>query len=75
MKKFVTFIMMSMACMTWVSCDNHGQNTENTEQGSIYYEFPLEVQEEGFNASDNGVSINVSSVEEQNIVFRKIFGS
>ena len=75
MKKFLTMFMMSLASFAWISCDTPGKDNEPQEPESPYYEFPLEIQEEGFEAADNGVSINVSSVKEENIVFNLVPGS
>lgn len=75
MKKFLIMFMMSLASFAWISCDTPGKDDETQEPESPYYEFPLEIQEEGFEAADNGVSINVSSVKEENIVFNLVPGS
>lgn len=75
MKRFNKIFFITLAAILFAACEGKGPENEVTEPESPYYEFPLEIQEEGFTASDNGVSINVSSVKEQNIVFNLVPGS
>ena len=75
MKKTIKMLLLaSAATFLATACEDpnpgDGQTTE-----SEYYEFPLNVQEDGFEAGDNGVTINVSEVEEKNIVFNLVPGS
>lgn len=68
---FKLFIVIS-AALLWTSCEDVKENSGNSDG---CYEFPLNIQEDGFNAADNGVSINVSGVQEQNIIFNVVPGS
>lgn len=76
MKRFINFLVLAAAALAWVSCNNGNkeEGTDEPETGSGYYEFPLECQEEGFTAGDNGVTINVSDIKEKNIVFNLVPG-
>lgn len=67
---------MVAAAVCIASCEGkleEGGNTGINEDG--FYEFPLNVQTDGFEAGNNGVSINVSSVKENNIIFNLVPGS
>lgn len=69
-------ILMIVSALFLMACDNGGQSGNDGKQdASPYYEFPLNYQEEGFEGGDNGVTINVSAVEEKNIVFNLVPGS
>lgn len=72
-KLFKIFLVVSIAAGL-MACDDKNFEDDNKTQ-SEYYEFPLNVQEDGFEAGDNGVTINVSEVEEMNIVFNLVPGS
>ena len=76
MKKIFQILMMAASFAMIVSCNGNGNGGE--EPGPTPndgpYEFPLNVQEDGFEAADNGVSINVSDIKENNLVFNLVPG-
>lgn len=54
--------------MFWTACqENNGP--ANPEVTSDYYEFPLNIQKGSYTTGANGVSVNVTSLAEQNIIF------
>lgn len=65
-------LLVAAAVMT-VACGRNKMEDEKPADG--YYSFSLNVQEDGFEAGDNGVTINVSEVEEKNIVFNLVPGA
>lgn len=71
---FKTMLLTVAASVLICSCDQK-EPVVVTPEGSEYYEFPLKWQEEGYTAGDNGVSVNVSSVTEDNIVFNIVPGA
>ena len=76
MKTLLKTLLLFASALAWVACVDPNNGTgDEPDQGSKYYEFPLEYQEEGFTAKDNGVNINVSAVQERNIVFNLVPGS
>ena len=71
-------LILATTVAMFASCQGKGNEDENkTPDGPVseFYEFPLNVQEDGFDAKDNGVSINVSSVRDNNIIFNLVPGS
>lgn len=74
MKNFYKFLMILASAALVAACNGKGPDEGQTPE-SPYYEFPLTWEEEGFQAGDNGVTINVSAVEERNIVFNLVPGS
>lgn len=62
------------SAMLLTSCNGNGGGTggNDPEPESPYYEFPLNISKDGFDGGDNGVTINVSSVQEQNITFNLV---
>ena len=74
MKTLFTYFMLAVAAVAMIACDGKKGPEENPQE-SEFYEFPLVWEEEGFQAGDNGVTINVSSVQEKNIVFNLVPGS
>ena len=72
-------MMMAVSAVVLASCegkeDNNGQTDDPTTEGDGFYEFPLTVEQDGFEAASNGVSIAVSSVKENNLVFSLIPGA
>ena len=79
MKRILMMLMMAVSAVVLASCegkeDNNGQTDPSTPEGDGFYEFPLTVEKEGFQAASNGVSIAVSSVKENNLVFNLIPGT
>ena len=77
MKKIFKWLLMAAAVSVALSCEGNAGNEEeeNKETGTEFYEFPLDIEEDGFQAGLNGVSVAVSSVKENNIVFNLIPGS
>ena len=78
MKKIFQMLMIAAVAAMFASCQGKGNEDEGkTPVGptSEFYEFPLNVQDDGFEAKDNGVSINVSSIRENNIIFNLVPGS
>ena len=74
MKRLLQIFLLVSAAAFVAACNNKNfEDDKKAESG--YYEFPLTVQEDGFEAGDNGVTINVSEVEEKNIVFNLVPGS
>ena len=71
-------LILATTVAMFASCQGKGNEDDNkTPDGPVseFYEFPLNVQEDGFDAKDNGVSINVSSVRDNNIIFNLVPGS
>ena len=68
MKRIIYSVLFVFAALCWTACDNHNA-PEGGEGSSDYYEFPLNIQKGSYSAGANGVSINVTSLLEQNIVF------
>ena len=76
MKNLFNSLFLVAAAAFMLACDgNKNLEDDDKKQESEYYEFPLNWQEDGFEAGDNGVTINVSSVEEKNIVFNLVPGA
>lgn len=84
MKRFFLMLMMAVAALAFASCEGNdgGENGSETPGGgngsgneSGFYEFPLAVQEEGFEAGEDGVTINVSSIKDNNIIFNLVPGA
>ena len=73
-KTLKTLLFAVVAVILAVACENPGKGGAN-KNSSEYYVFPLNVQEDGFEAGDNGVTINVSEVKERNVVFNLVPGS
>ena len=69
MRKIIYALVSVASVLFWTACDKQ----KGPEKGSVaisdYYEFPLAVQKGSFNAGANGVSVNVTSLTEQNIIF------
>ena len=71
MKRLVKLLILCGLATAFAACDQNkgtGNNGGNTPTGE-YYEFPLKYEEAGFEAKDNGLSILVSEIAEQNIIF------
>ena len=78
MKKIFKWLLISAAVAVSISCEGNkigGDEQEEEPEVSEFYEFPLSIEEDGFQAGTNGVSVAVSSVKENNIVFNLIPGS
>lgn len=78
MKKFLLLLLAAMTALIWTSCEPSAENeTEQPEETPVsnIYEFPLAYQEEGYTAEANGVSINISDIKEDNIIFNLVPGS
>lgn len=76
MKNLFNSLFLVAVAAFMLACDgNKNLEDDDKKQESEYYEFPLTWQEDGFEAGDNGVTINVSSVEEKNIVFNLVPGA
>lgn len=75
MKNLFKFLMVVASVAFVAACNGQNGPNEGNQPESPYYEFPLTWEEEGFQAGENGVTINVSSVEERNIVFNLVPGS
>lgn len=72
MKKLFYVLMMAASLAMVAACErpDGGDDDDPTDGPSgEFYEFPLDYEEDGYTAPENGVTINVSSVEEKNIVF------
>lgn len=78
MKRFFYLFLLIGSFALFFSCEGNkeeGGDEPGPVPGGEFYEFPLNVQEDGFDAADNGVSINVSSLKENNIVFNLVPGA
>lgn len=78
MKRFFNLFLLIGSFALFFSCEGNkeeGGDEPGPVPGGEFYEFPLNVQEDGFDAADNGVSINVSSLKENNIVFNLVPGA
>lgn len=79
MKRFFWILMMAVSAFALASCEGEeggeGGGGDTPGGGSEFYEFPLNFQEDGFEAGGDGVTINVSSVKENNIIFNLVPGS
>lgn len=73
MKRLFQCIVVASAVAALWACEHPDDGYEPKD--SEFYEFPLDVGEDSFEAGDNGVTINVSSVEEKNIEFNLVPGS
>lgn len=73
MKKLFGFILIAGAALMSIACDPDDGKTEQKGESECY-EFALNVQENGYKAGKNGVTIDVTSVETDNIVFELIPG-
>ncbi len=69
------FLLVAGSAIVLACEGNKLKDEDDKNQESEYYEFPIEWQEDGFEAGDNGVTINVSSVEEKNIIFNLVPGA
>ena len=74
MKNYFKLFLLLFTVASLLACEGN-KIDDDTKQESEYYEFPLTWEEEGFEADDNGVTINISEVEEKNIVFNLVPGS
>jgi hypothetical protein len=77
MKRLIKLLILCGLAATFAACDqNKGTgNNGGDAPSSGFYEFALNYEEAGFEAKDNGVSILVSDIAEQNIVFNLVPGS
>lgn len=77
MKKILMAFMVAALAVVFAACEGNEDNGGKTppRQETEFYEFPLNAQEEGFEAGANGVSINVSAVRENNILFNLVPGN
>jgi len=72
---FKNLICLGGALVIAISCDPGGNKGTGDGGDDGYYEFPLNWQEDGYEAGDNGVSVSISEVEEKNVVFTLVPGS
>ena len=73
MKRLFGFILIAGAMLWNTSCDPVKEE-DDTKKESECYEFELNVQKDGYKAGKNGVTINISSVDTDNIVFELVPG-
>lgn len=67
-------LAVSLAVLCW-SCDRNRPDPEEPEkEESEFYEFPLNSSEIKFEAAANGVSVEVTDISEDNVVFNLIPG-
>ena len=69
MKKIFGLILMAGVMLLGVSCDPGNEGDDKNKGETKCYEFALNVQKNGFKAGKNGVTIDVTSIETDNIVF------
>ena len=81
MKRFLMVLLAAVSAVMLISCEGNeggevggGEVTPPTTGTDGFYEFPLNVQEDGFDAADNGVSINVADLKDNNIIFNLVPG-
>lgn len=72
MKRLFQFLCMASALVLWPACERQQQQEEEPPVESEYYEFPISCTENRFDAPDNGVSIQVTSIKEDNVVFELV---
>ena len=75
MKNLIKFLLVCVAVQTMISCDDKNRPENKFPQDEECYEFPLNVEQDGFEAGANGVTINVSDISEDNVVFNLVPGS
>lgn len=76
MKRIFNLLLIASAALIFSSCeDGKKDTTEEVKEEKGYYEFPLVYEEEGFTGKDNGVTINVSDIKEDNLVFNLVPGN
>lgn len=73
MKRLINLLFIISAAMAVLACDETKKGHEEEPEGE-FYEFPLNTQEDGFEAGDNGVTVNVSALKEKNIIFNLVPG-
>lgn len=73
MKKLFGFILIAGALLWNTSCDPD-RGGDGSKDDSKCYEFALNVQKNGYMAGKNGVTIEVTSIETDNIVFELVPG-
>jgi len=66
-------MLVAAVIFSW-SCERKGPDPEKEPEESEFYEFPLNVSETFFEASANGVTVQVTEVAEDNVVFDLIPG-
>ena len=74
-KRTLRALLTFAAAVTCISCNPNGDDDPIEEPADGYYEFPIDYKIDGFTADANGVTINVSKVEEHNIVFNLVPGN
>ena len=73
MKRLFGFILIAGTLLWNTSCDP-AKGEGDTKKESDCYEFALGVQKGSYKAGKNGVTVNVNSVETDNIVFELVPG-
>lgn len=69
MKKIIYSMLLIASAFLLASCDKGNNKEQNGGGASDYYEFALNIQKGSFKAGANGVSLNVTALQEQNIIF------
>ena len=69
MKKLFGIIWLAGAMLLGISCDPNKGNDDTQKGETGCYEFALNVQKDGYEAGKNGVTIDVTSIETDNIIF------
>ena len=69
MKKFIGFILGAGALLMGAACNPDGNDGTGENEKNECYEFALKIQKGGFKAEKNGVSVEVTDIQEENIVF------
>lgn len=73
MKRLFGFVLIAGAILWNTSCDPQ-KGEGDTKKEPECYEFALNVQKGSYKAGKNGVTVNVNSVETDNIVFELVPG-
>ena len=68
MKRIIYLFLLAVSAFCWTACEDH-KGPEGETETSDYYEFPLNIQKGSYKAGSNGVSVNVTELAEQNIIF------
>lgn len=75
MKRIFKLLFIVAAISTFASCEEGNGKEAEVKEENGYYEFPLVYEEEGFAGKDNGVTINISNIKEDNLVFNLVPGN
>lgn len=75
MKRIFKFFIVAAALTALTACDRDEPQKEEPPVVSEFYEFPLTLSKDRYDAADNGVSVQVTSIKEDNVVFDLVPGA